>query len=151
MHTPLLQIRKLDVRATVPSYQSAQAAGLDLSACLPEASPQVVLKPGDIVLVPCGFAMSIPIGYEAQVRARSGLASKHGITVPNGPGTIDSDYRGEVKVAIINLGREAYTIVHGQRIAQMVVAPVAHAVVKEVESLDDTARGSGGFGSTGAH
>lgn len=150
MHTPMLQIRKLDPRATLPAYQSEQAAGLDLAACLPPDAPELVLRPGDIAIVPCGFAMALPVGYEGQVRARSGLASKHGITVPNGPGTIDSDYRGEVKVAIINLGREPYTITHAQRIAQLVVAPVAHATVREVESLGETARGAGGFGSTGS-
>ncbi|MBL8760639.1 MAG: dUTP diphosphatase [Phycisphaerae bacterium] len=151
IHTPLVQFRRLSPRATLPSYQSAQAAGLDLAACLPDSAPELVLAPGDIALIPCGFAMSIPLGYEAQVRARSGLATRHGITVPNAPGTIDSDYRGEIKVAIINLGRAPYTIAHAQRIAQLVIAPVAHARLTEVDSLDQTQRGQGGFGSTGTH
>jgi dUTP pyrophosphatase len=107
------------------------------------------LAPGDIALVPCGFAMAIPHGFEAQVRPRSGLATKHGISMPNAPGTVDSDYRGEMMVPLINLGRAAFTVEHGMRVAQMVVAPVARATVREVDELDATARGQGGFGSTG--
>lgn len=145
---PLLSIRKLSPRATLPAYQSAQAAGLDLAACLPEGET-VHLAPGRIALIPCGFAMSIPEGFEAQVRPRSGLAVKFGVTVANAPGTIDSDYRGEVKVALVNLGPAAYVVEHAARIAQLVIAPVSRARVCEVESLDDTARGAGGFGSTG--
>ena len=148
MINPPLKIRKLNPQAITPAYQSAQAAGLDLSACLPENTP-VELKPGAIALIPCGFAMAIPEGFEAQVRPRSGLATKHGISMPNTPGTIDSDYRGEVKVPLINLGKEPFTITHGTRIAQMVIAPVARAIVEEVTTLDDTQRGAGGFGSTG--
>lgn len=121
---------------------------MDLAACLPEGGT-VVLAPGDIALIPCGFAMAFPDGFEAQVRPRSGLAVKHGISMPNAPGTIDADYRGEVKVPLINLGREAFTVEHGMRIAQMVIAPVARAEIVEVESLDETDRGAGGFGSTG--
>ena len=111
----------------------------------------MTIAPGRIALIPCGFAMSIPAGFEAQVRPRSGLATKLGVTVPNAPGTIDSDYRGEVKVALINLGPEPYAVTHGARIAQMVVAPVARAEVRVVEELDQTERGAGGFGSTGGH
>lgn len=122
-------------------------------ACLPGAvtgeRPTLLLGPGEIALVPCGIAMALPPGFEGQVRPRSGLASKHGITVANTPGTIDSDYRGPVKVALINLGREPFAITHGMRIAQLVIAPVARAVPVEVEELDQTARGVGGFGSTG--
>lgn len=108
-----------------------------------------MLQPGDIALVPCGFAMALPDGFEAQVRPRSGLGAKHGISMPNAPGTIDADYRGEVKVPLINLGRAAFTVEHGMRIAQMVIARVERAEISEVNELDDTARGSGGFGSTG--
>lgn len=150
MIAPSLRIKKLDPRAVTPAYQTGQAAGLDLSACLPEGE-EVCIEPGRIALVPCGFAMSIPEGYEAQVRPRSGLAVKSGVTVANAPGTIDSDYRGEVKVALVNLGPSPYIVRHGARIAQMIIAPVARAEVREVESLDDTARGAGGFGSTGGH
>ncbi len=100
-------------------------------------------------MVPCGFAMAIPHGFEAQVRPRSGLSTKFGISMPNAPGTVDSDYRGEMMVPLINLGRAAFTVEHGMRVAQMVVAPVARATVREVEELDRTARGQGGFGSTG--
>lgn len=100
-------------------------------------------------MVPCGFAMAVPHGYEGSVRPRSGLATKHGISMPNAPGTVDSDYRGEMMVPLINLGRAAFTVEHGMRIAQMVIAPVARATVREVDELDGTARGTGGFGSTG--
>lgn len=146
---PTLQILRLDPRATLPQYQSELAAGLDVAACLPESNPELVIEPGHIALVRTGFAMAIPASFEAQVRPRSGLASKHGITLPNAPGTIDADYRGEVMVPLINLGREPYTIRHGMRIAQMVVAPVARARVVIVETLEGTARGENGFGSTG--
>ena len=140
----------------MPAYQSEMAAGMDLAACLPETGPgsggielQPITRGGAIVMVPTGFAMAIPEGFEAQVRPRSGLASKFGVTMPNAPGTIDADYRGEVKVPLVNLGREPYTITHGMRIAQMVIAPVARARVVEVEELTETIRGGGGFGSTG--
>lgn len=128
-------------------YQSDQAAGLDLSACLPGGS--VVIEPGRIAPVPCGIAVAIPPGHEGQVRPRSGLATRHGISMPNTPGTIDSDYRGEVIVPLINHGREAFTVTHGMRIAQMVVAPVTRVEVTMVEDLEQTRRGTGGFGSTG--
>jgi len=121
---------------------------MDLSARLP-VGETITLEPGDIALVPCGFSMALPVGYEAQIRPRSGLSVKHGVSMPNAPGTIDADYRGEVKVPLINLGREAFTVVHAMRIAQMIVAPVARAVVLEVDELDETSRGAGGFGSTG--
>ena len=109
----------------------------------------MTIAPGDIAMVPCGFAMAIPHGYEGSVRPRSGLATKHGISMPNAPGTVDSDYRGEMMVPLINLGRAPFTVEHGMRIAQMVIAPVARASVREVDELDGTARGAGGFGSTG--
>ena len=147
-----LRVRKLDPRAAVPTYQSEHAAGMDLAACLPEGET-ITLTPitrtGGIMLVPTGLAIAVPPGFEAQVRPRSGLATKHGVTMPNSPGTIDADYRGELKVPMINLGPEPFVITHGMRIAQMVIAPVAHAWVEVVAELDDTARGTGGFGSTG--
>jgi dUTP pyrophosphatase len=131
-----------------PQQQSAGAAGVDLLAAL-GVSEELSILPGKRALVPCGFAMALPQGYEAQVRPRSGLAAKHGVTVLNAPGTIDADYRGEVKVVLINHGEEPFIIKRGDRIAQLVVMPVAVAEFNERESLDDTARGSGGFGSTG--
>ncbi len=143
-----LAIRRLNGRAIVPQYHSEQASGLDLAACLAEGE-SVELKPGRIAIISTGLAMAIPLGHEGQVRPRSGLSTKHGVTVPNAPGTIDSDYRGEIKVALINLGHEPFTVTHGMRIAQLVIAPVTHAKVIEVESLDATPRGAAGFGSTG--
>jgi dUTP pyrophosphatase len=132
----------------LPMAQSAGAAGADLVAALAEDSP-LVLAPGQRGMVPCGFCMALPVGYEAQVRPRSGLAARHGVTILNSPGTIDADYRGEIKVIIINLGQESFTIRRGERIAQMVVAPVnVPQFVVEV-SLDATERGANGFGSTG--
>jgi len=130
----------------LPSYESQAAAGMDLRAAVNES---VTLQPGERLLVPAGFQMAIPKGYEAQIRPRSGLAYKHGITMLNTPGTIDSDYRGEVKVLAINHGEEEFTISHGDRIAQMVIAPVSQAKIHEVQSLDETERSEGGFGSTG--
>lgn len=144
----LVRVRRLDPRAVLPRYESDLAAGMDLSACLPEGEV-VELSPGDVRLIPCGFAMALPAGYEAQVRPRSGLAVRHAITLVNTPGTIDADYRGEVKVPLINLGREPFVVEHGLRMAQMVVAPVSRAVLREVETLGETTRGEGGFGSTG--
>lgn len=146
---PQLLVKMLSPRATLPAYQSAGAAGLDLSACLPTDSERITLAPGEITLVPTGLAVAIPQGFEGQVRARSGLATKHGIGLPNAPGTIDSDYRGELKVAVINFSSKAFEITHGLRIAQLVIAPVARAAICVVADLDETARGSGGFGSTG--
>ena len=131
----------------LPAYQSAQAAGLDLTAAV---DTPLTLKPGERALVPTGIAIALPEGHEAQVRPRSGLAAKQGVTVVNAPGTIDADYRGEIKVALINLGQEPVEIARGMRIAQMVIAPVTHARLREVATLAETSRGAGGFGSTGA-
>lgn len=147
---PFLKVKQLDPRASVPRYHSELAAGLDLAACLPEGET-IRLEPGRIASVPTGIAIAIPAGFEAQVRPRSGLASRHGLSMPNTPGTIDADYRGQVIVPLINLGREPFEVTHGMRIAQMVIAPVAHAQVEVVEDLDRTTRGEGGFGSTGGH
>ena len=130
----------------LPAYQSEDAAGLDLLAAVDEA---VILPPLGRALVPTGLAMALPSGYEAQVRPRSGLAAKHGVTVLNSPGTIDADYRGEIKVILINLSDTPFTIGRGERIAQMVIAPVSRARLVETEALDATIRGEGGFGSTG--
>lgn len=132
----------------LPAYESAQAAGMDLRAAVPEDEP-LVLRPGSRFPVPTGLAFALPPGFEGQVRPRSGLAFKSGITCLNSPGTVDADYRGEVKVILINHGEEDFTIRRGDRIAQLIVAPVVQAQWAEVESLDDTARGAGGFGSTG--
>lgn len=146
MNRPSLSIKRLNALATLPAYQSTEAAGMDLHAAIKQA---IVLEPGAITLVPLGFAMALPPGFEGQVRPRSGLASRHGITLPNAPGTIDSDYRGEVKVPLVNLGDSAFTIEQGMRIAQMIIAPVVQAQLQEVDDLDDSDRGEGGFGSTG--
>ncbi len=143
-----LPLRRLSPRAILPAYQTALAAGLDLAACLPEGEV-ISLSPGAITRVPTGWAIAIPAGYEGQVRPRSGLATKHAVTVINAPGTIDADYRGELQVALINLGREPFVIEHAMRIAQLVIAPVSRVELTEVETLDETGRGAGGFGSTG--
>ena len=132
----------------LPAYQTAHAAGLDLLAAVPADQP-LTLLPGRYALVPTGFMIALPEGYEAQVRPRSGLAAKHGVTVLNAPGTVDADYRGEISVLLINHGAEPFTIKRGERIAQMVIAPVARAVLVAVSELSSTARGSGGYGSTG--
>ena len=132
----------------LPRQQTASAAGVDLLAAL-GISEVVTMAPGARATVPCGFAMALPTGYEAQVRPRSGLAAKHGVTVLNAPGTIDADYRGEVKVILINHGSDPFEIRRGDRIAQMVVAPVSAVTFSERETLDETTRGAGGFGSTG--
>ena len=131
----------------LPRYESAGAAGLDLMASVPA---DIVLGPGKRALVPTGFAIALPPGTEAQVRPRSGLAAKHGITVLNAPGTIDADYRGEIGVILINHGEVPFTITRGLRIAQLVVAPVSRAAFIEADVLPETARGDGGFGSTGS-
>jgi dUTP pyrophosphatase len=133
---------------TLPGQQSSGAAGVDLLAAL-GVSETRMLAPGARAIIPCGFAMALPEGYEAQVRPRSGLAAKHGVTVLNSPGTIDADYRGEVQVILINFGQAAFEIRRGYRIAQMVVAPVSAVRFTERDSLDETQRGAGGFGSTG--
>jgi dUTP pyrophosphatase len=132
----------------LPAYETTGAAGMDLRAAVAEDAP-MVLRPGGRAMVPTGYAFAVPLGYEAQVRPRSGLAAKAGVTCLNTPGTIDSDYRGEVKVILINLGEEDFTIRRGDRIAQMIIAPVVQASWSEVDSLDETLRGAGGFGSTG--
>lgn len=142
-----LCLRRLHDAAVLPAYQTTDAAGMDLSACLPQGP--ITLSPGAIEVIPTGWALAIPQGFEGQVRPRSGLAVKHGVTVPNAPGTIDADYRGELRVALINLGRSAFTIEHGMRIAQLILAPVSRADIIEVSDLAPTARGAGGFGSTG--
>ena len=132
----------------LPVYQSAHAAGLDLLAAVPEGAP-LILSPGQRALVPTGLTIALPPGYEAQVRPRSGLASKHGVTVLNAPGTIDADYRGEIGVLLINHGEAPFAIRRGERIAQMVIAPVLRAELIPAISLSTTERGGGGFGSTG--
>jgi dUTP pyrophosphatase len=148
----------IDVRITrlehgqdlpLPSYQSALAAGMDLLAAVPADAP-LTLKPGARALVPTGIAIALPAGFEAQVRPRSGLAVRHGLTVLNSPGTIDADYRGEIQVLLINLGAESMEITRGMRIAQLILATVARVRFVESTSLDQTSRGSGGFGSTGS-
>jgi dUTP pyrophosphatase len=130
----------------LPTKMTEHAAGFDVAAAVPEP---LTLQPGDIRLVPCGFSMAIPHGYEAQVRPRSGLSSKYGVTMINAPGTIDSDYRGEVHVPLINHGKQPFTVERGMRIAQMLILPVPPAKIVEVEDLDETRRGKGGFGHTG--
>lgn len=132
----------------MPAYETDLAAGVDLRAAI-DANTPLVLQPSERALIATGFAMALPAGYEAQIRPRSGLAYKHGITVVNSPGTIDADYRGEVKILLINHGTENFTINRGERIAQMVVAPVTQAKFKVVDTLSKTARGAGGYGSTG--
>ncbi len=132
----------------LPSTQSTLAAGLDLHAGVPVDAP-LVIPPGEWRPVPTGFALALPAGSEGQVRPRSGLAMRHGVTVLNAPGTIDADYRGELQVLLVNLGREPFTVRRGDRIAQLVVAPVATVRLRESDRLDDTERGAGGFGSTG--
>lgn len=132
----------------LPAYQSALAAGADLVAAVAADAP-LTIAPGARALIPTGIAMALPAGTEAQVRPRSGLAAKHGLTVLNAPGTIDADYRGEVQVLLINHGSEAVAITRGMRIAQLIIAPVLQMALREVASLDETQRGAGGFGSTG--
>lgn len=143
-----IHFKKLEHAADLPlpSYESEHAAGMDIRAAV--ADP-VVLQPGERKLIPTGFKMALPAGYEAQIRPRSGLAYREGITMLNTPGTIDADYRGEVKVLAVNHGENPFTIKHGDRIAQMVIAPVRQFEPKEVDELPETERGSGGFGSTG--
>jgi len=147
---PVIAVRRLPhgEGLPLPAYETDQAAGMDLRAAVPEDEP-LTLAPGERAAAPTGLAMALPAGFEAQVRPRSGLALKAGITCLNTPGTIDADYRGEVKVILINLGQEPFVIRRGERIAQMVVAPVVQATWAEVDDLDETARGAGGFGSTG--
>ncbi len=146
---------KIDIRQlphgeglALPAYQSAHAAGLDLLAAVPEDAP-VTLAPGKYALIPTGLTIALPAGYEAQIRPRSGLAAKHGVTVLNAPGTVDADYRGEISVSLINHGDMPFQIRRGERIAQMVIASVVRAELIPVAALSATERGSGGFGSTG--
>jgi dUTP pyrophosphatase len=151
---PQLQIR-LDVMRLphgddlpLPSYQSEGAAGLDLLAAVAADAP-VIIGPGERALVPTGLAIALPAGTEGQVRPRSGLAARHGVTVLNAPGTIDADYRGEIQVILVNLGQEPFTVMRGTRIAQLIIAPVLQVIICETANLDETTRGVGGFGSTG--
>ena len=132
----------------LPRYQTPGSSGMDLPAAVAEDAP-VTLQPGEWKLIPTGLAIALPEGYEAQIRPRSGLAARHAISLVNTPGTVDADYRGEIKVNVINHGPQAFTIKRGERIAQMVVAPVVQAMLDPAETLDETARGEGGFGSTG--
>ena len=132
----------------LPEYQSEQAAGLDLLAAVPAEAP-VVIAPGERAIIPTGIVIALPGGTEGQVRPRSGLASRHGVTVLNAPGTIDADYRGEVRVILINLGREPFTVERGMRIAQLIIAVSIRAMICEVPAVGETTRGVGGFGSTG--
>ncbi len=148
MTSPTIAVRRLahNQDLPLPAYETPLSAGMDLRAAV--AKPKT-LNPGERALIPTGLAMAIPAGFEVQIRPRSGLALKHGVTCLNTPGTIDADYRGEVQVILINLGQEPFTIARGDRIAQMVLAPVTQGQWQEVAELDDTARGAGGFGSTG--
>jgi dUTP pyrophosphatase len=144
-----IQFKRLDNRSDdipLPRYMTVNAAGMDICAAIQDT---LTLAPGQITLIPTGFAMALPCDFEAQIRPRSGLAVKHGITIINSPGTIDSDYRGEVKVGLINLGASAYTLKRGERIAQMIIQQVARAEIEIVAELDQTQRDTGGFGSTG--
>lgn len=145
-NAPRIEVQRLRPTATMPRYMTELAAGLDVCAALDEV---IDLQPGERRLIPTGLAVAIPAGYEIQVRPRSGLALKHGIALVNAPGTIDADYRGEIGVIVINHGNSAFRIESGDRIAQLVVAPVAQAILVDVAELDQTRRGAGGFGHTG--
>jgi dUTP pyrophosphatase len=149
--SPVVDIQRLAHGQTLPlpGYETPGAAGMDLRAAMDEQEP-LTLRPGARAMIPTGFCIAVPEGFEAQVRPRSGLAARAGVTCLNSPGTIDSDYRGEVKVILANLGEEDFVVRRGDRIAQMVIAPVVQARWREVDSLDETTRGAGGFGSTGA-
>ena len=142
-----VKYKKIREHAIVPSYQSEHAAGMDLYSANEDP---ITIDAGEIALIPLGFAMALPDNYEAQVRPRSGLGSKFGVTLPNAPGTIDADYRGEVSVPLINHGKKPFVVETNMRIAQMIVAPVVQASFEVVEELDETLRGAGGFGSTGS-
>ena len=147
MENPILEVRIVSTSThAIPAYATPSSAGVDLRAYLPEP---MVLSPGERALIPTGLFMELPEGYEAQIRPRSGLAYKHGITVLNSPGTIDADYRGEIKVLLVNLGKEVFVIESGERVAQMVVAKHEQVEWKLVDALDETERGTGGFGHTG--
>jgi len=145
--TPVpVRVKKKDGRVELPRYESSGAAGMDLKAFI---DADVTIPPLGRARIPTGLFVEVPAGYEAQVRPRSGLAVRHGVTILNAPGTVDSDYRGELEVILVNLGSEPFTLKNGDRIAQMVISPVTRAVLCETGSLTDTERGSGGFGSTG--
>jgi len=141
-----IQIKKKTSSVLIPKYETTGSSGMDISAYIEN---NIIINPGEKSLISTGFSIAVPRGYEVQIRPRSGLAAKNNITVLNTPGTIDADYRGEIKVILINLGREKFIIENGQRIAQMVVCPVVQANFEEVEELSNTERGTGGFGSTG--
>jgi dUTP pyrophosphatase len=141
-----IQIKKLSSSVSIPKYETPGSSGMDIAAHIKN---NIIINPGEKALVTTGFSIAIPKGYEVQIRPRSGLAAKKNITVLNTPGTIDADYRGEIKVILINLGKEKFIIENGERIAQMVVCPVIQAKLEEVKELSETYRGSGGFGSTG--
>jgi len=142
----LVKVKKKDERIELPRYESPGAAGMDLKAFI---NADVTLPPLGRAKIPTGLFIEVPTGYEAQVRPRSGLAVRHGVTILNAPGTVDSDYRGELEVILVNLGSEPFTLKNGDRIAQMVISPVFRASLRETDSLSETERGSGGFGSTG--
>ena len=150
MTTPVIYIKKLnpekDNDISFPEYMTSGSAGMDICAAIDK---DYIISSGDITLIPTGFSMALPENFEAQIRPRSGLAVKHGITIINAPGTIDSDYRGEIKVALINHGKLDYTVKRGDRIAQMIISKVFQGEIKVVNSLDETSRSSGGFGHTG--
>jgi len=141
-----IQIKKLSTSVSIPKYETSGSSGMDVAAYIEK---KIIIYPGEKVLVSTGFSLSIPIGYEVQIRPRSGLAAKKNITVLNTPGTIDADYRGEIKIILINHGKEKFIIENGDRIAQIVVCPVIQAELEEVRELSNTKRGAGGFGSTG--
>ena len=147
MHHVTVKFKRLSDRAVVPSYQSKHAAGMDLYSANDEP---ISIEPKAIVLIPLGFSMALPDNFEAQVRPRSGLSTKFGITLPNAPGTIDADYRGEVCIPLINHGSKVFVVEPNMRIAQMIISPVVQATFEVVEDLNETVRGGGGFGSTGA-
>jgi dUTP pyrophosphatase len=141
-----IKIKKLNKNAILPKYMTDKSAGMDIFACIDNS---IVLKPLQRVLIPTGLSIALPDGYEAQIRPRSGLAYKHGVTLLNTPGTIDADYRGEIKIILINFGNEEFQINHGDRIAQMIISKIEKPIIKIAQNLDDTERGKGGFGSTG--
>ncbi len=141
-----IQIKKLSNEVLTPKYETLGSSGMDIAAYIKQ---DVTINPSDKALVPTGLSLSVPQGYEVQIRPRSGLAAKKGITVLNTPGTIDSDYRGEIKVILINLGKDVFVVKNGERIAQMIVSPIKQVIIEEVKELSETDRGIGGFGSTG--
>jgi len=143
---PLLRVRKKSPQAELPRYETSGAAGMDIRAFIDR---EITIAPLERAKIPTGLFVEIPWGYEAQIRPRSGLAVRQGVTVVNAPGTIDSDYRGEVEIALVNLGKESFTVKNGDRIAQMVISPVIRVTVSEADALSETERGAGGFGSTG--